>query len=297
MSAFQPSFTRYLSAKQSVDDRALNRHVWQVMAQNLPAAAEHAPLRVLEVGSGTGAMLERMLDWGLLHDAHYTALDELPENTAAARQRLASRELGQVKVELETADVFEFIPQVSGRRTWDLLAANAFLDLVDIPRALPPLFSLLRPGGFFYFSLNFDGATLFEPELDRAFDELIQALYHRTMDERLTRGQPSGDSRSGRHLFRCLDQAGAEILAAGASDWVVYPSRSAYPHDEAYFLHFILHTVEQALTGHPELEPRRFQAWIEARRRQVELGELVYIAHQLDFFGRANLGAEGRLPD
>jgi SAM-dependent methyltransferase len=297
MESFKPSFTRYLTAKKSVDDRALNRQVWDCLSAHLAQAEQTTPLRVLEVGAGTGTMLERMLDWGLLDRAHYTGLDEQPANIDAARRRL-SRRLEvvkqpdpQVTVELAARDVFDFIPAQQGRQTWDLLVAHAFLDLVNIPLALPQLFSLLRPGGSFYFSLNFDGMTVFEPDIDRGFDDLIQERYHRTMDERITRGQTSGDSRSGRRLFTWLTASGAHTLAAGSSDWVVIPSRGRYPHDEAYFLLFILHTVEQALANDAVIDPERFSRWLAARRAQVARGELVYIAHQLDYFGLWQPGA------
>jgi hypothetical protein len=67
---------------------------------------------------------------------------------------------------------------------------------------------------------------------------------------------------------------------------VVIPVRGRYPADEAYFLHFILHTLDQALRRHPELDARQFARWIERRHAQIERGELVYIAHQIDVFGR-----------
>jgi hypothetical protein len=102
----------------------------------------------------------------------------------------------------------------------------------------------------------------------------------------VTAGRPSGDSRAGQHLFGQLKAAGAEIVQAGASDWVVFSGKAGYPQDEAYFLHFILHTVHQARAGRPELESGQLDAWIARRHRQVEDGELVYIAHQVDFFGR-----------
>jgi hypothetical protein len=157
---------------------------------------------------------------------------------------------------------------------------------VDIPTTLPRLFRLLRPGGLFYFTINFDGATLFEPAIDPGFDELIQSLYHRTMDDRITDGHLSGDSRSGRRLFGHLKTAGAQILAAGASDWVVFPGRNGYPDDETYFLHFIIHTIYKALAGHPEMDPLCLDAWATERHAQIERCELVYIAHQMDFVGR-----------
>jgi hypothetical protein len=48
----------------------------------------------------------------------------------------------------------------------------------------------------------------------------------------------------------------------------------------------ILHFFEESLTGHAELEARAFAGWLEARRRQIDRGELVYIAHQMDLFVR-----------
>jgi hypothetical protein len=99
------------------------------------------------------------------------------------------------------------------------------------------------------------------------------------MDRRPT----GGDSKSGRHLFRHLLQVNVEILAAGASDWVVHAVGGKYREDEAYFLDFILHFYEESLAGHPELGEKVFLDWLAKRRAQLKRGELVYIAHQLDF--------------
>ena len=80
--------------------------------------------------------------------------------------------------------------------------------------------------------------------------------------------------------------AGAEILDAGSSDWVVFPGPAGYPADEAFFLHFIIHTVGTALRGHPDLDASALDHWLQERHAQVEQGKLVYIAHQMDFLGR-----------
>jgi hypothetical protein len=106
------------------------------------------------------------------------------------------------------------------------------------------------------------------------------------MDERVVDGHFSGHSRTGRRMFAYLEAAGAEIAAAGSSDWVVFPRHDRYPADEAYFLHFIIDTIAGALHGHPELERHLFEAWIAQRHAQIEGGTLVYVAHQLDFCGR-----------
>lgn len=112
------------------------------------------------------------------------------------------------------------------------------------------------------------------------------ALYHETMDWRMRQGLPAGDSRAGRHLFRQLREAGAELLEAGSSDWVVYPRAGAYSAEEDVFLRWILHFIEHSLTGHAELDPGTLAHWLEQRRAQLAQAELVYLAHQLDFLGR-----------
>lgn len=301
------SFIRYLAAKKTVDDRSLNRHVRERLDGAL-RAREAFPLRVLELGCGIGTMLERLLDYGWLRRAVYRGLDLQEENIREAASRLEryaaasgaaiSKSPGallyhsyhspaqQVAVEMETIDLDDFLARERGGATWDLLLAHAFLDLVDLPPTLPRLFSLLPPGGLFYFTLNFDGATIFQPTIDPELDSHIEALYHRTMDERRGQGEPAGASLTGRHLFGQLKAAGAHLLAAGSSDWVVFPGDSGYPGDEAYFLHFIVETVRQALEGHSRLAPGRFEAWVQERHAQIERGELIYLAHQLDFFGQ-----------
>ncbi len=300
------SFTRYLSAKKSVDDRSLNKTVWRSLSAAVQELSCGAPLRIIEIGAGIGTMVERVIEWGLVNQCEYTALDFQAENVSEATHRLRSwaRSRGydiqsesgheiqftlgdqDVRVHLETADVLEFVQSAVKPGTWDLMIANAFLDLVDVPSSLPNLLSLLRPRGLFYFTVTFDGATIFEPRIEEAFDAQIEALYHATMDNRVIGGKLSGDSRTGRHFFEHARKAGIEILAAGPSDWVVFAGQNGYPEDEAYFLHFIVHTVGSALKGHPDLNHERFNAWIGQRHRQVDAGELVYIAHQLDFLGR-----------
>ena len=45
----------------------------------------------------------------------------------------------------------------------DVLIANAVLDLVDVPAVLPGLLRLLVPGGVYWFTINYDGESIFEP--------------------------------------------------------------------------------------------------------------------------------------
>lgn len=304
MSELVYTFERYLSAKRSVDDRALNRQVWEALRQKLAGRTQGSPLRVLEVGSGIGTMVERLLEWDVLRQARYTALDqeaaclEIAEKRlkawALAHQRRFSRTApgmhitgGELDLDLSLhpGELGTYLTSGEGLGSYDLLIAHAFLDLVDLKSTLPRLLRQLAPGGLFYFTINFDGLSVFEPTLDVQMDETIVALYHETMDTRQANGAPAGESRAGRRLFAAIAQAGGRVLEAGASDWVVFPRQGIYPADEAYFLHFILNTVATALRDHPALQPDELEGWVAARHAQVERGELVYLAHQLDFLG------------
>lgn len=287
-------FIRYLEAKRSVDDRALNRTVWDELARLVahhPAQGTR-PLDVLEIGAGIGTMVERVVAWALFgarpHAVRYTVLDADADLIGTARARLAGAP-PWLDLRFVTADALAYAAaaDADGGQRYDLLIANAVLDLVDLRRALPLLRGLLRDDGIFYFTINFDGATLLEPAIDPALDAAIEAAYHRTMDERIVDGQPSGDSRTGRHLFATLPAGGFAIRAAGASDWVVHTVAGLYPAREAEFLRFIIDTMAGALRDHPDLDAAAFAAWIAARHAQIGRGEVVYIAHQLDFCGVA----------
>jgi hypothetical protein len=289
------SFPRYLLAKQSVDDRALNRHVLEALRAHMPAGR----VRVIEVGAGMGNMLARLLSWGVLTQADYLHVDSMGENIQFAAewlprwaseagmgvQRVGENQLRMydtvrdVSVTLVQAEVMEF--SAGSPAPGDLLVAHAFLDLLPMPESMSRLLKLTRD--LAWLTVNFDGLTSMEPVADPVLDEQIERLYHATMDTRAT----GGDSRAGRHLFQHLRAAGAEVLAAGASDWVVYSQNGRYPPEEDYFLYYILHFFEEALRDNAELDAAAFQAWLRERRAQVERGELVYVAHQMDFLARA----------
>ena len=146
--------------------------------------------------------------------------------------RLRAGRPGQhITVETEAIDVARFMARERGRRAWDLLIGQAFLDLVDMPTTLPALCSLVRLGGLLYFPTTFDGDTVFQPEGDAEFDRAIEACYHQTIDQRVRDGKPSGDSRAGRRLFAYLRTAGVDVLAAVGSDWVVFAGANGYPAD------------------------------------------------------------------
>jgi SAM-dependent methyltransferase len=290
-------YARYLSAKTTVDDRALNRQVLAELCRLMPAGAP----RVLEVGAGLGTMVARLLDWGVLAAGEYILLDADRQLLECSRRWLldwaAARgvhsdllpdglRVGDLRVRLVQAEIGGYLKAAHGQLA-DVLIANAVLDLIDVPAILPGLLRLLVPGGVYWFSINYDGESVFAP--GHPYDDQVMRAYHRDMDERIRYGRPAGESRTGRRLFHHLRDAGAPALAAGSSDWVVHPAPDGnYPADEAYFLHSILATIRDALRNrHDRVEPADLADWLVVRCRQLAAGELVYIAHQLDFVGRS----------
>jgi hypothetical protein len=302
----------YLGSKKSVDDRSLNHCVWRTLTAALSSATALRPLRLLEIGAGIGTMLERLLDQVAFTHLAYTLVEINPACVEESRQRItrwAARrgceptwesdgtlriptECGNQTISFICADVFEYLQASNRSSGWDAILAHAFMDLVDCGALLPDLCRQCAAGGLLYLSLNYDGETIFLPVPEDGFDQHIIELYHQSMDARVVKGRPAGDRYTGRHLFAHLTAAGAVILAAGSSDWVVFPQEQHYKADEAHFLHAILHTLEAELGHHRQLDSQRFAAWIAQRHRQVETGDLLYIAKNLDLLaqiGRASI--------
>jgi len=304
----EDAFVRYLTAKQTVDDRALHRTTFDRLVSELAARADARspdPVRILEVGFGVGTMLDRLWAWDCLPErVEYVGVDIEPTNIESAADRLAEAGWTQhtnrqfqrtdgprdVSVELHAGDAFEFATTARDQSTaepvFDLVIGMAFLDVVDLTRATKALFPLLAGGGLGYFPITFDGETIFQPTDDVDREQRLMDAFHAAMD---APDRPGG-SRTGSRLFAALPAAGAEVLAAGGSDWVVTPDPdgTGYPADEAAFLHHIIDTIETAIRTEspPEathtLAEGAVREWAQMRRQQVDAGELVYAAHGFD---------------
>lgn len=279
------NFRTYLDAKRTVDDRALNRRVLSRFSVELPESA-----RILEIGAGIGAMVERLHSWNCLpRSVRYTALDIDPENVRSARKRLLAsgfephgdelrltRGDRRLTVEFEVADATTFAVETDER--WDALVGHAVADLFDLDSALPAFRSLLEPDGLCYFPITFDGGTTFDPP--HPLDERVERVYHRDM------GNGDGTANAGRRLLSAIRKSRFDLLAAGSSDWLVYPSDGSYPAAETRFLRFILDLIDGVLADNPDVDAEAFADWSRARHEQVESGELTYVAHQFDVLGQ-----------
>jgi hypothetical protein len=330
------AFRRYLRAKRTVDDRALDRRLVGRFRERLAdrAAATDGPLRVLEVGAGIGTMVARLIDWEVLPpgETRYVAVDldagALAGLSPFLREWAADREASvsvadpedgpvdgdalvvetdarTVRVEPVAADAVAYAEAHPGER--DALIGMALLDVLDLD-ALETLLGALAPGGTYYFPITFDGGTRFRPA--HPADRAVERRYHAHMD-----AKPDGNSRAGDAAVARLGGIdGSSLLGVAGSDWVVRPAEdgvrgtaddSPYPGDEAFFLRHILDTVETAVgevidgtvgaspagdgarAGGSEADAD-LDAWLAARRRQLDAGDLVYLTHQLDLLGRVD---------
>lgn len=285
------SAVRYLKAKAAVDDDALNVRVYDALAQGI-ADMGSRPLRVIELGAGVGSTFRRLFERGLLSGGEYVMVDHesesLAEASRAADAILGSSGRAELSVGSVVADVVAYLrEQAEAGRLADVIIAQALVDLLNVPEFLEASANALRPGGLLYLPITFDGENIFEPTVNVVLNSRVVDTYHRTMDERRTpNGLPTGGRRAGRALFGGIPQAGLEIAAAGSSDWVVYPRDGGYPDDVAYFLHHIINFVWEALNEHGIVFNVGLEEWVAERHRQIERGELIYIAQQLDVLAR-----------
>src|SRR5215472_1515846 len=140
-------YARYLAAKTTVDDRALNRHVLAELRRLMPAGAP----RVLEVGAGLGTMVARLMDWGVVGAGEYILLDADQQLLDCSRRWLCDWAVARglrsellpdglrvddLRVRLVRAELGRYLEHAHGALA-DVLIANAVLDLVDVPAVLP----------------------------------------------------------------------------------------------------------------------------------------------------------------
>lgn len=283
----------YLTAKRSIDDRALDTAVLERFASALDES--RAGPKILEVGAGTGTMVARLSDRGLLPDGTtYLAVDQDPTHIEHARESVpdwlaasgyalsedgdtlvAERNGRAVRVRFEVADALAL--DVAA----DAVVAGAFLDLLSIPDGLERLSASLD-GGVLYAPITFDGLTGFVPR--HPDDTAVTRAYHRHMQYRDQPGRPD----AGRAVIEAIPAIGGEVLAVGGSDWIIRPENDAYPGDEALVVDHLLSTIVAAVSSLDDsrLSEETLDDWETTRRRQLESAELTFLAHNLDILAR-----------
>lgn len=258
----------YLEAKREIDDRALDRDVLSAFSDRLP----NEPT-ILEVGSGTATMPERLFEWEVLESGRWIAVDSRPDALAAGRDRITARtdaaagtdvvHLGDLTVEFVGADAFECAAGREGQ--FDAVVGSAFFDIVDAKRAVDAFGAVTD---LVYAPITYDGTTAFDP--DDPEDEVVLDRYERHMCEYRT-GRPDG--------AKALEAALSEVLADAPSPWLIEPP---YIDGERTVTSHVIDTIEGAVreTGYDAI------GWAERRREQLSEERLVYTATNRDVLGR-----------
>lgn len=298
-------FQRYLQAKRTLDDRALDQRLLTRLSQHLSnrQAQSTNPLTVLEVGAGIGTMITRLHEWDIFPKGRieYTAIDKDAASIERLPKTLAEMTGDQTRVtettdheiQVEGPNRTIMVKPVIGEITafidahdqaWEAVIGAALLDVLGLEN-LPKLLDALVPNGVWYFPITFDGGTYFRPA--HPADDRIEQYYHTHMD------QSSGGSShaGGRVLKRLVDRPDTTVLGVAGSDWIVRPTGGQYTGEERLVLEYILTQIDQAVS---DVAPEGFEEtlldWLDDRYAQVAEIELYYFTHQLDILGRLGAG-------
>jgi SAM-dependent methyltransferase len=207
-----------------------------------------------------------------------------------ARSIRGRKEATDVRVEFLQGELLD--PNTTGGlQPFDFVTAHAFMDLIPLDRGVSIIRKLLKPGGVFYSTLNYDGLTLLLPEYeDPGFERLLLRIYNRSMELRRIGSRKTGGSLSGRRLYQALLDGAFRILEVGPSDWSVFPPGGGYTEGQQLFLTAVLSMIEEEARryrrepggGIPAVSPERLDLWYSERLEAVRNHRLSLIVHQLD---------------
>ena len=298
-----PTYTEFLEAKSDIDRRSMNLRVWQSFVNRLERKNKEEAIRLMEVGAGTGYMALQLFEALDCRHIVYSAVEIDHSNMQRMIENLRywavanncrvedqdgalrmSKPCGQkIEVRCILDDILRYSEQDHGNNVYDALIGKAVLDLFDVDDYLLAIGDLVKPGGLLYFPITFDGVSQFVPSLNEEEDNLIQHIYHLSMDERAGDAFTGKRSQTGRYMLTLHLQKGINIVEIGSSDWLVMPDTSGqYSEGEYLFLHYILNLYEKELARSSRIDSEKAHTWCKIRRHQIEKGELIYIVHQWD---------------
>ena len=295
------NFSAYLQAKIVLDDRSLNPEVWQHVCHLLK---NRQFLDILDVGTGTGAMLCRVFHAANEASLAFTGVDFAAELLAVACSEMtallnskgfvvqcdkslikASAPNREFTLKTIATSVNEYQP---GSQKFDLITAHAVMDLLPLNETVKRFKDWLKPGGLLFCSMNYDAQTVLFPHYtDWKFEQKLLKVYNLSMESRRTGdGQLTGGAYCGRRLFQELQNQGFKIAAYASSDWNITPLEGAYRDQDQLILACILHWVNTEGVNSSNIDPANLKRWFTERQNQLGRCELGMIIHQIDIFAK-----------
>lgn len=304
----------WLAIRRPFDEAALDRGSIASLRAWGDRSHGERPLRVVDLGSGTGVALRRAARWLGRRAIHAFAVDADPTMLAAARAEWAAEPGAQVEDRTGNGDALPspaptpFTVTVDGRRltvvpvladaltplasaggpadgSVDLVLGHALADLVPLDALAARTAALLRSGGLAHLALIYDGETQFGPVEAPALEARVMAAYHRHMDRARAVTPGYGGSTAGERLAPALERAGFRLVRAGPSDWNVRFGRVDASATRALLgrmLDFVVGSVLE-LGEPPETEVRRWEA---DRRALLEAERLSLRVRHRDLLAR-----------
>ena len=302
---FAPS---WLAARDPYDVAALDREAISMLRAWADRQPTDRPLRVVDLGCGTGSGLHRALTWLANRPVQAYAVDRDAAllvafsggdgRTAPSEDDVrngAESSIRGVRVSPVVADVLGPLEAAGGPSdaTVDLVISHAVADLLPLELFATRIAALLRPGGHAHLGLTYDGETAFSPTDDPMRDRRVIDAYHRHMDQAREREPDHGGSTAGRRLAAALMAAGLEVVRAAPSTWDV---RAADGPAGRAVLAGLIGFVIDSLSELNEPPADELSRWERARRRALDAGELRARVRHLDVLvrrpERAASGAE-----
>lgn len=296
-------FAVYLEAKYPLDSRSLNQDTLETLKATIHPMKQ---VRCLDLGTGTGAMLKRVIEMDLMASFDITGLDIDPSLLAIAAKKLteclhkngfrteksetgicAHRNQQTIRIHFECASILNWKHNAAYPR-FDLVTAHAFMDILPLKPVIDKVRTFLKPSGLFYSTLNYDGnTTLFPDYSNRNFEEKILKHYDRSMECRRINGQSTGGAYSGRRLINLLSAMEFTINSYGSSDWNITPLNGQYRDDDATCLESLLTMIYGEAYKSDNFEPDSLSNWYTNRLQTISADTLGMIVHQLDILATA----------